>query len=311
VKKAVLPGNLLELDLGIDSLGRIEMAAGLEKLFNVEIKDEVIGKAFTVRDLITGLEPFLPAGEAYPAREEEALFGPGEWKETLQVLPREENLAKIDLNPGFLSWLVGFTFTCLNKAFFKMFYSFKVEGRENFPEGESYILFANHTSYFDGLLVAAAMPRFPRLELFFVGFRPYFDVPIMRNLVRVARIIPLDFSPHFLEALRSCYYVMNNGKSLCLFPEGLRTLDGNIGEFKKGFGIITKETNTKLIPILIEGAYQAWPRTSKFPRRHPIKVRFGKALDPEKLEKEGLEMGAGDSYTAICIAARKALIEMS
>jgi len=136
-------------------------------------------------------------------------------------------------------------------------------------------------------------------------------VPVIRNLIKIGRIIPLDFSSHFLEALRSSFYILRNGKSLCLFPEGLRTLDGKIIEFKKGFGILAKESGATLVPAFIEGAFEAWPRTATFPKRHPIKVKFGKPLDIEKLEKEGLKMGAKDSYNAICISARKALIDLS
>ena len=95
-----------------------------------------------------------------------------------------------------------------------------------------------------------------------------------------------------------------------MFPEGLRTLTGEIGEFKKGFGILAKETGAKIVPVLIEGAYEVWPRTSKYPKLHPLKVRFGKAMDSSELEKEGLKMGAEDGYSAICIAARKVMVEM-
>ncbi|UCD55126.1 MAG: 1-acyl-sn-glycerol-3-phosphate acyltransferase, partial [Candidatus Omnitrophota bacterium] len=233
------------------------------------------------------------------------------WKRVLNVHPKSENLKKIDLRPGFVSWLAGFIFTYWHWLIFKLFYSLKVEGKENFPKSGSYILYVNHTSYFDGLLIAASLPKFPRLELFFVGFRPYFSVPIIRNLIKIGRIIPLDFSSHFLEALRSSFYVLRNGKSLCLFPEGMRTLDGKIAAFKKGFGILAKESNAMLMPVLIEGAFEAWPRTAKFPKRHPIKVKFGKPLDAGKLEKEGFEMGAKDSYNAICISARKSLADLS
>lgn len=311
-KREIIPSNILELDLGIDSLGRIELASGLEEVFNVKIKDEVIGSSFTVKDLIEGLRKTLLEGETKTLSEKESkiTFGSNYWKRLFDVPPNKESLTKIDLNPGFIAWFSGFLFVALNWIYFKLFYNFKVEQKENFPQKGSYILYANHSSYFDGLLVAASLPKFPRLDLFFVGFAPYFTVPIIRNLIKIGRIIPLDFSSHLLEALRSCYYVLKNGKSLCLFPEGLRSLDGNIGNFKKGFGILIKETNTKIIPVILEGAYEAWPRTAKFPKPHPIKVKFGKILNPEDMEKRGYSLGAKDSYEAICVAAREALIKL-
>jgi long-chain acyl-CoA synthetase len=310
VKGTITPAHLLELDLGIDSLGRIELASGLEKLLDIEIQGEIIGSAFTVKDLVMGIEPLLPEGAVYRAKKEEAQISPTRWKDTLQELPKEENLAKIDLKPGFWTWLGCFIFVACHYLFFRSFYDLKVEGKENFPKEGPYILYGNHTSYFDGLLVASALPGFPRLDLFFVGFRPYFNVPIIRNLIKIGRIIPLDFSSHLLEAMKSCFYVLKNGRNLCLFPEGIRTLDGNIGNFKKGFGILAKESGAKLVPVAIIGAYEAWPRTSKYPRRHPIKVRFGKAVDVKGIEEEGLKLGAKDSYEAICVAAREELVRL-
>ena len=89
---------------------------------------------------------------------------------------------------------------------------------------------------------------------------------------------------------------------LCLFPEGLRTLDGKIAEFKKGFAILAKASGAKLIPVFIDGAYQAWPRTAKFPRLYPIKVTFGPPVSPDKLKDK--------DYQAICTITREALIDL-
>ena len=124
------------------------------------------------------------------------------------------------------------------------------------------------------------------------------------------RFIPFDYSTHFLEALRSAYLVLQRGKGLCFFPEGLRSTTGEVGKFKKGFGILAKETGAKLVPVAIEGAYEAWASTAKYPKRHPIRVRFGKPLLADDLEKEGLAMGAKNEYEAICLAGRKALMEL-
>jgi len=126
----------------------------------------------------------------------------------------------------------------------------------------------------------------------------------------MGRFIPFDFSTHFLEALRSCYYVLRHGKGLCFFPEGLRSADGKIGEFKKGFGVLAKVTGAMLVPVAIEGTHEAWASTAKYPKFYPIRVKFGKPLDPKDLQKQGMLMGAKDPYEAICLAARKALIEL-
>ncbi|MBD3427139.1 MAG: AMP-binding protein [Candidatus Omnitrophica bacterium] len=311
-EREVTPKDFLEMDLGIDSLGRIEIAEGLEEVLGTGIKDEVVGSAFTVKDLIEGVEPFLGEEGAKPSKEgkEKKEGKPADWGKIIRGKPREENLEKIDLDPGWLAWLGGFIFIFTHRMLFKIFYRLKVEARENYPEEGPYIIYANHTSYFDGFLVASALPDYPRLELFFVGFRAYFEVPIIRNLVKIGRIIPLDFSSHLLESLKSAHYVLDHGKGLCLFPEGFRTIDGKVADFKKGFGILAVETQAKLVPVAIEGAFEAWPRTSKFPRLHPIKVTFGEAFTPEEAEKTGKDLGAEDTYEAVSLGARQKLIEL-
>lgn len=311
VKRHIFASDSLELDLGIDSLGRIELASCLEAEFGIKIKDEVIGLSFVVNDLIAGINGVIAEAAGYRAASaEKEIITTEYWKKLFEALPKKENIEKIDLRPGLITWLACAIFASCVYMIFKIFCRLRVEGRENIPPKGPYILYVNHTSYLDGLLVAVAMPRFLRLDLFFVGFRPYFDVPIIKNLIKVGRIIPLDFSAHLLEALRSSFYVLKNKKNLCLFPEGIRSLDGKVKSFKNGFGILAKESNTALVPVLIEGAYEAWPRTAKYPRPHPIKVRFGKPLDALELQKQGLGMGAKDSYAAICIAAREHLTTM-
>lgn len=308
----IYPQDSLELDLGIDSLGRIELASVLEKMFGAEIRDDVVGGTFTIKDLITTLEPLLKGGAKISSKVEEEITttAPESWKSLLSALPKKENLVRIDLKPGIGSWLAALVFNLFAFLFFKIFYGLKVEGRENFPKSGPCILYVNHTSFFDGFLITASLPGLTRLDLFFIGFRPYFNVPVVRSLLKIARIIPIDFATHFLEGLRSCYYVLENGKILCIFPEGVRTLDGSVGQFQKGFGILAKEAGVKFLPVVLEGSFEAWPRTSQFPKFHPIKVKFGKVVEPRELEEEGLKMGAKDSYEAMCIAARKILVEL-
>jgi long-chain acyl-CoA synthetase len=311
IKQNISPIDTLEIDLGIDSLGRVELASAMEELFHVKIEDEIIGRVFTIKDLVLELEAFLKdAGNVTYDRSGKPLDGKNYWHEILKTLPEKANMDKLDLKPGPFAWIAGFLFLLPFYVFFKVFYNLKVEGAENVSNIKRHILYVNHTSYFDGLLLGVSLPWFPKLDMFFIGFAPYFNVIIIRNLVKIGRIIPLDFASHLTEALRSCYYVLSNEKNLCIFPEGMRTLDGNIGKFKKGFGIIAKESNAKLVPVILEGAYEAWPRTSKFPKRHPITVRFGKALDVKDLEMRGLESGINDSYAAICHGAREALVKL-
>jgi long-chain acyl-CoA synthetase len=316
IKRPIILEDSLELDLGIDSLGRIELASCLELAFSADIKDEAISRAFTVKDLILGITDAVKGAKGIRQEEDRVLpLRPDYWKKHLRVLPKEEHLGALEFSTGFFAWLLRFSITAIDCLIFKLFFSIKAEGAENVPKAGGYILYPNHTSDLDGPAITACLPRRPVFQLFYFLFIPYFFRPfiksrLLRNLVRMERLIPFDYSTHFLEALRSAYLVLQRGKGLCFFPEGLRSTTGEVGKFKKGFGILAKETGAKLVPVAIEGAYEAWPSTAKYPKFHHIRVRFGKPLLPEDLEKEGLAMGAKDSYEAICVAARKALIEL-
>ncbi len=307
----IKPQDTLELDLGIDSLKRVELAAAFEKIFNVKIKDESVWRAFTVKDLIAAAEARLAEkGKGGPLSEEEKSFGPDEWGKILCVPPKKENKEKIGLRPGPSARLLSLAYDLTFGFMLKVFFNLRAEGLENIPDKGPYIIFANHTSYFDPLIITVPLSMRQRLDLFFIGFKALFDLPVVRRLIVIGRLIPLNFTAHFLEALRSCYYILKNGKNLCIFPEGMRSFEPKVSEFKKGFGILAKETGAKLLPVFIEGAFEAWPRTATLPKRHPIRVKFGKPLDVEKLRKEGLEMGAKDDYAAICMAGKKALIDI-
>ena len=316
IKRPIILEDSLELDLGIDSLGRIELASYLELAFGADIKVEAISRAFTVKDLILGITAALKGAKGIRPEEDKGLpTRPDYWKKHLQVLPKEEHLGALEFSTDFFAWLLRFSITAVDFWIFKLFFSIEEEGAENVPKEGGYILYPNHTSDLDGPAITACLPRRPVFQLFYFlfipyFFRPYIKSPLLRNLVKMERFIPFDYSTHFLEALRSAYLVLQRGKGLCFFPEGLRSTTGKVGKFKKGFGILAKETGAKLVPVAIEGAYEALPSMAKHPKLHHIRVRFGKPLLPEDLEKEGLAMGAKDPYDAICIAARKALIEL-
>ncbi len=315
VKKPIKLEDSLELDLGIDSLGRIELALRLRLAFSADIIVEAVSRSFSVKDLFLEITDALRGAKHISLEDKGISLGPEYWKENLRVLPKEETLEMIELGTGYFAWLFRFTLTAIDCLIFKLFFRIKGEGAENVPKEGAYIIYANHTSFLDGPAIAACLPRRPVFQIFYFVFGPYFFRPfvkfrVLRNFVKMGRFIPFDFSTHFLEALRSCFLVLQHGKGLCFFPEGLRSSTGKIGKFKKGFGVLAKETGAKLVPVAIEGAHEAWASTAKYPKCYPVRVRFGKPLIAEELEKEGMAMGAKNGYEAICLAARKALIEL-
>ena len=207
------------------------------------------------------------------------------WKEALEETPPKNILDKINLNPGPLNIIINIMAISLIKLLVKVFFFLKVEGRENLPKNGPYLICPNHTNYLDGLLILSALPFKEARKTYFVGYSVIFEHYLIRWLIKLARLIPLEVSFNLVEALRACSYVLRHSKSVCYFPEGQRSIDGEVKEFKKGAGILINEQNIPVVPVYIDGAFRAWPRYRKFPRPRKIKIKIGKALTPEKFKQ--------------------------
>ena len=309
LERQIHPTDHIELNLGIDSLGRVELIIALEQALNIRIPNELMAKVFTVKELILQMEKMVP-GEWVQREPVLQVKSQTLWNEILNEKPTKDIIKKINLAPNRTTILGMLLFAEILHLVFRAIWGLKVFGIENIPRTGKCILCINHSSYLDAFIVEAAMPASLRKGLFFVGFRAYFEQPFIRNIIKYIRVIPIDPGMHFVEAMQASAYVLKNDKMVCIFPEGQRTIDGDIKGFKKGVGILAKELNIPLIPVLITGSYESWPRTSSLPRPYPIKITFGRPFDFEELKVEGLKFGAKDEYEAIAFGIREEVIKL-
>jgi len=309
IKTPIRLRDSIELDLGVDSLGRVELLCAIEKHFNIHIPEEMVaGEIFTVKDLVSKVESVLEKVD--PTKATEYVDGRAVlWSEILKQPLSSELEKKILLRPRWFDYTLTFLIKGFISIFFRIFYKLRVEGTRNLPQKGPYVLCVNHTSFFDGFIVTAGVPFMTQMNLFFIGFRLYFTVPIVRNLVKSGRIIPID-ATEIVEAMQSSSFILKHNKALCIFPEGERSIDGEVKQFKKGIGIIAKELNVPLVPCYIKGAFQAWSRPQRFPKLHSIKIRFGIPVSSDILMKRGLSLGAKDEYEAISLGIREELVKL-
>lgn len=306
IKRDIRAGDHLELDLGMDSLGRVELAAGLEKLFNIKVPDKDMAQIFTVKEAILKIMEILQSGpgprEGLP-RPQAGAAAPDQmtWKAILARDPAEGIKTKIDLSPSVFSAAAVFLGAGLLRLVFRLVFDLKVEGKKNIPSKGPFILCPNHSSYMDAFIVAASVPFVCEMRLFFLGFKAYFSRPVIRNLIKLMKVIPVDPAAELINAIQASGFVIRNKRSLCIFPEGQRSIDGSVKEFKKGIGILAKELNVSLVPVYIDGAFRAWPRGQKFPKAAAIKIVFG----------EPFSVKLNDSYEVIASGLRQEVIKLS
>jgi len=125
--------------------------------------------------------------------------------------------------------------------------------------------------------VGTAVPSSVFMKLYFQGFQTYFSGGWLPSLFgRLAHAIPIDPEAFLSRAFRISSYVLKNNGILCIFPEGGRSFDGEIMEFKKGIGILALKMDVQVVPALIEGTYEALPRGSYWPSFKKVKITFGR-----------------------------------
>ncbi len=292
----------LEIDLGIDSLSRVELGLGLESLLGLRISDELIYRVATVREL----------AEAVESQGRQRIDGRGPRQRLQDILrepPPASVLQKIRIRPT----LIDLIFNLVARAMFlvplKVFFLLRIEGRERLPKEGPYLICPNHSSFLDGLVVANSLPFKTILETYFLGFRHIFEHPTLKWANKLARLVAMDNNLYLNAALQTASFLLMQKKNVCIFPEGQRSIDGQINQFKKGTGVLIKELNIPVVPVYIKGSHQALPRGAIFPRIHPIKIIFGNPVAKGELVKN-TKSSDRDESQAIADAVREKVINL-
>lgn len=294
----------LELDLGLDSLGLVELLAALESRFNLKIKDDEFIGIFTVRELISFIEGREPETVKEPEEEIPA------WDSLLMTDPPSALLQRLGLPGSFLARITTLGLASILGFWFRWMFDLKVYGQDNL-QGQGYIICPNHASFLDGFILAHAVPGPLRYRLFSLGYSGYFDVPVLRDLLKLIRVIPVDSARNVVAAMQVSSFILRHGQVLTIFPEGFRTPTGELGQFKKGVAILAKGLEAKLVPAYIHGSFEAWPPGATLPRPRPIQVVFGRAHSWEELRDRGLKIAPESSdYEAIGVGLREEVLQL-
>ncbi len=277
----------LELDLGLDSLQRIELVVSLENKFSIKLPETFASDIQTVGEIV---EKIKQSAASISIKEESkegvASIFSGE--------PAEEEKKKVGFKQGAVEWLFVSFLTGILKLVFKIFFRLEVKGMENIPN-VPFIIASNHCSNLDGFAAAAALPLNICRTLYFQGFQKYFTHRLTAFFARLAHVIPIDPETYLGKALQLSAYVLKNNKALFIFPEGGRSYDGNIMGFKKGVGILALELNVPVVPASIKGSYESLPKGAYLPRFKKITIRFDKPFYPSLLDITGQQTGR-DKY---------------
>ena len=154
-------------------------------------------------------------------------------------------------------------------------------GREHIPEEGPVLVCANHQSYFDPVAVGVAFSR----RLNYLARSTLFRSRLFGGLIRYLDAIPIERDGIGLAGLKETMRRLRRGEMVLIFPEGTRSTDGRLQPIKPGFLVVARRCRVPLLPVGVDGTYQAWPRDARWPRLTKVAVVIGRPIGPEELDE--------------------------
>ena len=294
------PRDNLELDLGLDSMQRIELVVALERELNADVDEARVSEIYSVRELVDAVRQNV-TNENLPR--ESAQFGG--WRSILSEESADRELLDLTKPRPFSAAFLFLIFRFIQLLARDRFNLF-VSGLEKLPTQGSFILSPNHQSYIDPFVVGSLLPWSVFRELFSVGTSDVFGSSFMRRVARWLRVVVVDPDANLIPAMRAGAFGLRHGRILFLFPEGERSIDGTPKVFKKGAAILSLHLQVPIVPVAIDGFYEVWPRGKKFLQRfNRLRVSFG---DPIYLPRMAHPSEA--DYSQLTAELRSRVVEM-
>ncbi|MCQ2403128.1 MAG: AMP-binding protein [Lentisphaeria bacterium] len=259
-RPAVGPDEHFELELNLDSLGKVATASALGKELGREIDMSLLAKYPTGRLLAEALDSMH--GDT------------GYQQHTARAVPCHS-----------AAWTHG-GMRLIISAGMRILSRLVIEGTENIL-AKPCIFAPNHESLLDGFYLASAMTGSQFRNTYFFAISKYFDGTFKRWFAARHNLIPMEINGNLHQSLEQLEAILRAGKSVVIFPEGTRTMDGSLGEFRPMFAQLALKTGVPVVPVAIRGAYDVLPRWAKIPRfGKKVAVRFLAPLVPDGRTEE-------------------------
>ena len=266
------PSHNLELDLGLDSMQRIELLSHLEQRLGGNLKESQLASIYTVRELVDAVLHSAAQGDSQP----KSVFAG--WKAVFSQPPAPASIIALT-NSQPVSGTFWYVVSRLIQMVARDRFDLHVSGVDRLPNGAC-IICPNHQSYLDAPIVASILPGPMFKKVFAVATSEIFHGQLMLRLARSLRVVVVDPDANLVPAMRAGAFGLRQGRSLILFPEGERSIDGVPKTFKKGAAILSIHLQVPMVPVAIDGFYDVWPRNQRFRGFKPLRIEIGDPIFP-------------------------------
>jgi long-chain acyl-CoA synthetase len=276
---------------------RIELLVELEQELGGDVEDSRLAEIYTVRELVEAVRESSDG-----ARDRGQTFRG--WKSILHEPPDDPEILGL-VRPRPLAERFWYLLTRVVLLLAQDRFHLRVSGLEKLPARGPYIICSNHQGFLDPVILMSAIPWHIFQKLFAVGTSEIFGAGFMRMLARWLRVVVLDPDANLVPAMRAGAFGLQRGFVLMLYPEGERSIDGTPKVFRKGAAILSIHMQAPIVPLAIEGFYEAWPRGKRFFKFAPLRMKFGDVIYPP-LESDASEA----AYEKLTAQLRERVVAM-
>ena len=189
-----------------------------------------------------------------------------------------ERLRRFPREPDMVVYGLRSAIALILRGWLRAYHRFEIVGHEFLRTNRSLVMVANHSSHVDTLCLLAALPLRKLHCAFPAAATDYFfqSVPRMWVAAVVVNALPFARLTNVRQSLAVCSELLSNpGNILVIFPEGTRSTNGEMQEFKSGVGALVAGRDVSVVPCYLDGAFQAWPKGKRLPRPRKIRLIVG------------------------------------
>jgi len=162
----------------------------------------------------------------------------------------------------------------------------KIDGLENIPKDRPFIVAANHSSFLDDFALVPILVSYLNKKVHMYCNDRFYKSKLLAAFLKWGGCIPISIQTGNKETNVKAFELAKNyirkGEPVGIFPEGGRSLDGELREAKTGIARLALETRIPVLPIGIIGSYDVFPKGAKFPKFKRFNVKIGELIDFDK-----------------------------
>jgi long-chain acyl-CoA synthetase len=296
----IRPENHIHTDLGLDSLMTIELLLFIEAQFGATIPDEEAVRIESVGDILADLDRLQATqGKTHVRGAKAASTRPYSRRSAVN------------------RYLLGLSFSGVKRLYRSYFDLAPGQSGPLPSRGTAYIIAANHSSHLDTGAIISALGSLQGLDealkLHVLGARDYFFSSRLKGwfFSTFLNVVPIEREETSLAGLRMVRNILSSGDPVLIFPEGSRSRDGQMRDFRPGLGLIAWELDVPIVPAFISGTHASLPAGRFVPRRSRVSVRFGTPISMNQYRSNGIESSRDELYRRIAADVQKAVEQLA